>query len=218
MKNFVRMVMLTAVVAVVLSGCVDDNGANSSGSKFSWNNTCGKDGTDGACKKVVIGGQTWLAENLNYQTDSSWCYDNDNSKCNVYGRLYMWETAQKACQLIGMRLPSNQEWRALVTVAGGTNVAGKKLKAKSSWSDNNGKSGNGTDDFGFSALPGGYYAGGTSFYSIGKQGYWWTATTTIRPAYAFYMEMVSDYDWAFEMEDMGFKSSRGYSVRCVADN
>jgi len=56
---------------------------------------------------------------------------------------------------------------------GGEKTAGKKLKAKNGW-DNDG---NGTDEFGFSALPGGY-AGRASgvFYSIGISGDWWNAS------------------------------------------
>jgi len=44
-------------------------------------------------------------------------------------------------------LPSDDEWTALENAVGGRDVA-KKLKSKSGWNSN----GNGTDEFGFSAL------------------------------------------------------------------
>jgi uncharacterized protein (TIGR02145 family) len=73
---------------------------------------------------------------------------------------------------LGWRLPSTQEWEILVTTAGGSSVAGKKLKATSGWNYN----GNGTDDYNFSALPGGYRFIDGSFRNVGSYGYWWTVT------------------------------------------
>ncbi len=59
---------------------------------------------------------------------------------------------------------------------GGEKVAGKKLKAKSGWNDYKGKSGNGTDEFGFSALPGGIGSASGSFANVGSHGFWWSAS------------------------------------------
>jgi len=90
-------------------------------------NKCGKDGTAGSCKTVVIGGRTWMAQNLNYNTSSSWCYKFDTSYCNKYGRLYTWHDAINVCPA-GYHLPSSEEWDGLKTA---DTLVGKKLKTKS---------------------------------------------------------------------------------------
>jgi len=161
-------------------------------------------------KTVEIGGKRWMGENMNYQTSSgSWCYKNDNSKCGEYGRLYDWKTAKSVC-LSGYHLPSRAEWDNLVGAAGAKGVAGKKLKARRGWNYN----GNGTDDFGFSALSGGSrnYNDG-SFYGAGTYGNWW-ATTEDGGGYAYRWYIYYNYDNVYEnYNDKGY----GFSVRCVAD-
>lgn len=145
------------------------------------------DGRDGQTYKTVkIGDQVWMAENLNYAylggtedlTDSSsFCYDNDPAKCEIYGRLYIWSAAVDSAGWIsgntanncglgkdcsvpqkhrgvcpeGWHLPDSTEWRALVNEVGGEEVAALKLKSTYGWDSE----GNGTDSFGFSVLSGG---------------------------------------------------------------
>jgi len=162
-------------------------------------------------KTVVIGGKRWMGENLNYQTSSgSWCYGNDNSNCSKYGRLYDWNTAKKAC-MTGWHLPSRQEWDKLVATAGGESAAGKKLKARSGWSNN----GNGTDEYGFSALPGSFRSFDGAFFTAGKEGYWWTATEFYGGGHAYYWSMSHGRDGVIE-DNYGNKGL-GFSVRCVQD-
>ncbi|GBU20787.1 hypothetical protein R80B4_00672 [Fibrobacteres bacterium R8-0-B4] len=180
------------------------------------------DGRDGKTyKTAAIGGKTWMAENLNYKPKSgkSWCYENKDSYCGKYGRLYDWNTAMAACPS-GYHLPSRGEWADLAKAAGGTGdyggsgAAGKQLKAASGWNDYKGKSGDGTDEYGFSALPNGfrYYADGV-FDHAGYYGYWWTATERGGgDAYERYM----GYDFGFAGEQ-GVSKRLGVSVRCAAD-
>jgi uncharacterized protein (TIGR02145 family)/uncharacterized repeat protein (TIGR02543 family) len=166
------------------------------------------DGRDGKkYKAVLIGGKRWMAENLNYQTmGGSWCYGDDNSNCNKYGRLYDWNTAKRACPS-GWHLPSRQEWDDLVKASGGRK-AGKKLKAKSGWNI-----GNGTDDFGFSALPGGFHRSGGGFINAGNGGNWWSATR-IGSSNVYYRSMYYNSDYVGENYDV---KSNGFSVRCRED-
>ncbi len=69
-------------------------------------------------------------------------------------------------------MPSKEEWQELANFVGGNEIAGKKLKATNGWNSCYGQSGNGTDEYGFAALPGG--AG--SNLTIGNNGMWWSAS------------------------------------------
>ena len=83
-------------------------------------------------KTVKIGNQIWMAENLNYETAHSYCYDNRMSNCIKYGRLYEWENALTACP-VGFHLPTLQEWKALFETVGGIESAGIALKFTGVW-------------------------------------------------------------------------------------
>jgi len=172
-------------------------------------------------KTIKIGSQTWMAENLNYVTESgSTCYD-----CGKYGRLYVWEAAMTACPTdLGWHLPNYAEWTTLVNYVGGVSTAGTKLKSTSGWNDNYGNSGNGTDEFGFSALPGGAgnIADGNidhaTFQSAGEGGHWWSATG-YSPLYdgANHAYVPAMHKSGENVYMTGGPKSSLYSVRCVAD-
>jgi len=179
---------------------------------------------------VKIGSQTWMAENLKHKmadSTGSWCYgqggsaddkngnhrklspDEIDAYCGEYGRLYNWETAKTACPS-GWHLPSRGEWDKLMTAVGGPSTDGKKLKARSGWNDN----GNGTNDYGFSALPGGLRDSYGGFGSAGNYGVWWTATE-YRDNNAYYRRMGYDGDDVYESFYYYYGKASGYSVRCV---
>ncbi|SHM35375.1 major paralogous domain-containing protein [Fibrobacter sp. UWR3] len=122
-------------------------------------------------KSVKIGSQTWMAENLNYETDDTYCPDGKSENCSTYGRLYNWNTAKTVCPA-GWHLPSKDEWNTLLTAVGGASTAGKAIKSASGWR----KSGNCTDAFGFSAIPTGYRDGNKEEYGNGYSAYFWSST------------------------------------------
>jgi uncharacterized protein (TIGR02145 family) len=120
---------------------------------------------------VGIGNQCWMQENLNYAghaSGESWCYENESSYCDTYGRLYNWAAANTACT-DNLKLPTDSDWRELeeylgmsINQSGGLRWRGESeevgVKVKtSSW--------NGTNSSGFTALPGGwrYFYDGTGY-------------------------------------------------------
>jgi len=127
----------------------------------------------------------------------------------------------------GWHLPSSAEWdRLLRYVDGNTGrtspyggydsyTAGKYLKATSGWNWDSWHdiSGNGTDDYGFSGLPGGNYD--YHFLNIGESGIWWSASES--EGYSIFANIRS---MTYSYNDVS--SSRGdkdydFSVRCVQD-
>jgi uncharacterized protein (TIGR02145 family) len=114
----------------------------------------------------------------------------------------------KACPK-GWHLPSDAEWQTLVDFAGGDNVAGQKLKSKSGWNSN----GNGTDDYGFSALPGGNGDSSGDFSNVGISSIWWSATNGNASSACFwYIHYIRTYVYRSYLN-----KSDLYSVRCVQD-
>jgi uncharacterized protein (TIGR02145 family) len=108
-------------------------------------------------------------------------------------------------------LPSSYEWDVLEIAVGGSSLAGTKLKATSGW-DYDYSSGNGTDDYGFSALPGGFW-NGSIFDNTCKDAFLWSSS-----------EVDSDnaigYGIRLSSEELWHRSSNkslAFSVRCVKD-
>jgi uncharacterized protein (TIGR02145 family) len=186
-------------------------------------------------KTVKIGNQHWMKHNLNVdhfrngdpiphaKTDKewgkagenkqpAWCYyDNDSENGKKYGKLYNWFAVNDPRGLApqGYHIPTDEEWEELVSYVGGKDVAGIKLKSQSRWKDN----GNGTDEFGFTALPGGYRLGSGSFGYVGYYGLWWSAT-----------ESGTNSAWDRSVDYGSSNLSRyynnkelGFSVRCLRD-
>ena len=170
-----------------------------------------KDSRDGKTyKKVTIGAKTWMAENLNYAANSSVCYENNTGNCEKYGHLYNWEAAKKACPA-GWHLPSDAEWTTLTDNVGGKDIAGKKLKSTAGWNEN----GNGSDEYAFSALPGGDGISDIDFFDYADSlGNWWSATEYDADG-AYNRRMSYDSDEVVVWGN-GYKT-RLFSVRCVQD-
>ena len=191
-------------------------------------------------RTVVIDGNTWMAENLNYEVENSYCYNNSADTCAKYGRLYTWAAAIDSVKLAadadnpqncgqlptgkyctlpakvqgicpeGWHLPSKSEWETLFTAVGDQSTAGKILKSQTSWINN----GNGTDAFGFAALPAGNRdKDGYSNYE-GNYARFWSSTES-GSYYAYFIHLAFNTESA--ALDRGGDKGRAFSVRCVKD-
>jgi len=185
-------------------------------SQIVWAQNTFTDQRDGKQYKTVsIGGQTWMARNLDYggeNSDIGVCSGNDPKNCQKYGRLYKWEDAMLACP-DGWHLPDSDEWQSLINSAGGE-IAGRKLKAKSGWEkwncestavDNRGRTTKvnkcNSDNFSFSALPSS---------NDGQFGFWWTASENYSGATAIIMPHNSE-----DVRRNGYSKSQALNVRCL---
>jgi len=151
-------------------------------------------------KTVKIGNQTWMAENLNYYTSSgSWCYGDNSSNCDQYGRLYNWETAKRVAPY-GWHLPSKSEWESLLRNCGGegANAYNQMIPGGSS---------------GFTALFGGYRFDNGNFSLIGNYAGFWSSSEDSK-GNAWECSVDSGYKKA-GLD--GSNEGSGYSVRCVKD-
>ena len=153
---------------------------------------------------VKIGDQIWMNKNLAIDDGGDGITINNETG----EHYYTWYAAKRVAEKIkGWHLPTIAEWDFLAANAGGREVCGNKLKSASGWDDD----GNGTDDFGFSALPAGLYYG--SFYNLGSYAYFWTATE-YSSSYAYYRYFNTG---ASMNSDDNYKYYQ-YSVRLVKDS
>ncbi len=129
-----------------------------------------RDSRDGRTYRIVeVGGQIWMAENLNYKTVDSYCYNYDDN-CTKYGRLYTWSASKEACPE-GWHLPSKTEMQELLS------ETSKNLKSNE-WG--------GEDLFGMSVLPAGQRYKDGAFGYQGREADLWTSTASVGD-YAFYL-------------------------------
>lgn len=160
---------------------------------------------------VEIGGSVWMSENLNYDAPSGcWCYNNDPSYCEVYGKLYDWETALKACP-DGWHLPGEAEVLTLMNKLGGGDVAGGKMKEKgiAHWTRPNSRA---TNSSGFTALPAGSYLNG-KFDLMGYMATWWMADEKSKTSAKCFTVCCE----AGDLFIITNKKQAALSVRCVKD-
>ncbi len=188
---------------------------------------------------VHIGDQVWMAENLRVRRlndsseipliisndqwtgiDSVACsiYDNDEDHCEKYGVLYNWYTVNtgKLCPA-GWHVPSDEEWNDLEEYAVNHAIhtdskyrpanSGTILKSKAGWH----YGGNGTDDFGFKALPGGERLKDGRFLLRAQNGFWWSSTGTDKKQ-AIYRSMLYHVNHVYRDKH---PKSAGFSVRCM---
>ena len=168
------------------------------------------------------------------RTDESWenqemgmrcSYEHDDAMNAKYGQLYNWYAVNDERGLCpsGWHVPSDEDWqdlevflgmsRADVSLVGlrgssGELGIGTKLKANSGWNEG----GNGTDDFGFSALAGGYRYDDGDFDYAGYFGYWWSSSPSGSRAWDRYL--YTDFSNVYRNN---YSQRYGFSVRCVRD-
>jgi uncharacterized protein (TIGR02145 family) len=180
-------------------------------------------------KTTTIGGQVWMAENLNYfdiegaasSIKNDWCYWDKPENCESAGRLYTWNVAQRICPE-GWRLPTKSDWESLLQEVGADSLneilwkGSSKLKSMSGWENG----GSGTDDFGFTALPAGMkFTTGTQdgFTYHGCSSLMWAATeadggAADTLAYHMYLDCSNDNAIVNTVRKIN-----GLSVRCVKE-
>ncbi|MCX6327293.1 MAG: fibrobacter succinogenes major paralogous domain-containing protein [Bacteroidia bacterium] len=187
-------------------------------------------------KTIIIGTQTWMAENLRttkYKegtaipllTDNtawanlitpSYCWYSNNATTykNTYGALYNWYSVNTGnlCPT-GWHVPSYDEWTTLTTYLGDAIVAGGKLKETDTihWTTPNTGA---TNESGFTALPGGNRSYDGSFSYIGYYGYWWSSTEYALTSDAYYRYI------SFKSSSMSkgnYHRRSGFSIRCLKD-
>lgn len=191
-------------------------------------------------KKVKIGEQIWMAENLNYEIEDSWCGGNrksgdfDGGDCDTYGRLYTWATAMGKpenecgsnhdCDLgtgyvqgicpDGWHVPSDVEWDTLIDAVGGSSTAGQKLKAQTLWKAVDGIENE--DAYGFSALPAGFKYVNFAFATAGGNcGFWGAKQWDENRDYGYTRTMKSSSN---SVNTGGyFHKDYAYSIRCLQD-
>ena len=227
--------------ASITLGCTDpadanyDPAANTDDGSCASNSCSSIEFDDYTYSVVEIGDQCWFAENLRTTVyadgsaipevtgNSAWTglstgarcdYNNNAANAGTYGRLYNWYAVDNASGLCpnGWHVPTDGEWTALedyITAQGFNGTEGTALKSTSGWSSG----GNGTDDFGFSAFPGGFRRStGGGFLYAGWYGTWWSSSPSGGDAWRRYL--------IYNHPDIirNFSSPRfGFSVRCLRD-
>jgi uncharacterized protein (TIGR02145 family) len=148
--------------------------------------------------------------NLNVQTVPSYCYEDSEANCLHYGRLYSWESARRACRLLGdgWRLPLEQEWRQLAQHYGGVREDSKD-SGKTAYIALLIKG-----DSGFNAVLGGGRSEDGQYARLEAHGFYWTASENDPGAAWFYNFAHGSLSLN---RQTGGEKQRAFSVRCVRE-
>lgn len=221
MKRFSLICILA--LTFLFAACGDDSsssvgggGSGDKGSEYDADAGTVKDLRDGQTyATVTIGGRVWMAENLNYETETSVVFpEYDGKSHEKYGRLYAWEDAMDACPR-DWRLPGEGDWNDLVAAVGDSATAGTKLKAARDWDKDKKDYVVGMDDFGFAALPAAVsHVNTNGVRSFSNNGaFFWTATEkNDAKALMFVMHYEKE-----SVESGAFPKDTWLSVRCIKD-
>lgn len=156
---------------------------------------------------ITVNGITWMKENLRFTgLPGTYCFDNDKNNLPVYGALYEWETASKACPS-GWHLPSGAEFSHLLN----------HFEREDTWQK-------GPSSEYFNIQLGGQQDFEGVFSEVDESGYYWTATEYDgkNAEYFSYMiiagKKVIDISRKDDIDDIrGSEKTNRYSVRCAKD-
>jgi len=169
---------------------------------------------DGTTIPEVMENSEWLSVSADHLPAFSW-YDNNSENKDIYGGLYNWTAAgnDKLCPT-GWHIPDSHEYLELclsidpdAAIGYFSEIAGGVLKEKglAHWiSPNTGA----TDEFGFTALPGGVRDANAAFINLGNEGSFWSdnglssCNMSYENSVAKFIEGGNEY---------------GRSVRCIKD-
>jgi uncharacterized protein (TIGR02145 family) len=235
MNYSLKLKILISSATLFIAACTTDSGESSVVDDFDASVVCPAEGTnaygmpnrgtfvderDGQeYKYTTIGDQVWMAENLNYNAVGSICQGKDESKCELYGRLYKyvgqdrntgrdtinWDFIDSVCPP-GWHLPKLAEWETLASYVGGmdSEISALRLKAVEEWT--NSHWGVGEDVCDFSVLPAGFFTYESAYE--GNSGTFLTATA----GFEYINELV------FFQGKMGHMIGSGfYTIRCIKD-
>lgn len=178
---------------------------------------------DGTPITLVTDNTEWASLGDN-NTDYAYCYyDND---VNIqYGALYTWAAAMNGdssseynpSRVQGVcpddwHIPSDEEWLELIDFISAEGYSGQEgtvLKSTTGWHSDE----NGTDIYGFNALPGGYRDNSNGSFLNGYylSGHWWSSTE-LGSEEAHNIILYNTTSWV--SRTYNFKSY-GLSVRCL---
>jgi uncharacterized protein (TIGR02145 family) len=150
-----------------------------------------------------------MTSNLNANASPSYCYDDAESNCRRYGRLYTWESAQRVCPSLGegWRLPTDNEWRQMAKYYGGVSAdSADKGSAAFAALMSGGASG-------FNAVLGGNRSDG-KYARLEAHGFYWTASDNDSDSAPYYN--FGQNGQALHRQPQGEKQM-AISVRCVRE-
>ena len=150
--------------------------------------------------------------NAGLEGKPAWCYyENKTENGSRYGRLYNWYTVNDKRGLApsGWHVSSDAEWRNTTDNLGGEDAAGTKMKSSNGWTDD----GNGTNESGFTGLPGGCRDLNGRFGYVDKIGYWWSSTEYDNKL-AWYRCIDKSPYYVYRTN---YYKQNGLSVRCIRD-
>jgi uncharacterized protein (TIGR02145 family) len=160
---------------------------------------------------VVIGTQTWLAENLRFNAGAeSRCLADIPRNCEQFGRLYTWSAAVRACPP-DWRLASESDWQILERHLGmdEADLGGQAYRGL----DEGAKLRVGGTS-GFQALLAGYMRADGTARRLNERAAFWTATEHEEGATSWHRDVSEDPRIYRSPVDHGYF----LSVRCIAED